>query len=184
MDKIGEKLRNARELRKLTIKEISKETNISSKYLEALEAEEFDKIPGETYLLGFLRMYAESLKLDGDEIIQDYKGYLDRQIRRNIPPIVLRHQHAPHPRPLRGEQLRAHAAYGQHVAGQRDLAGHGQIGRQRLFAHDRQDRRDHGHTGARPVLGGCGLSCPSRVGGGGRPAVLVALRAAEPLPDA
>ena len=44
MDKIGEKLRNARELRKLTIKEISKETNISSKYLEALEAEEFDKM--------------------------------------------------------------------------------------------------------------------------------------------
>lgn len=75
MEKIGERLKNARELKKLTIKDISKETNISSKYLEALEAEEFDKIPGETYLLGFLRAYAEYLKLDGDEIIQGYKGY-------------------------------------------------------------------------------------------------------------
>lgn len=75
MEKIGERLKNARELKKLTIKEISKETNISSKYLEALEAEEFEKIPGETYLLGFLRAYAEFLKLDGDEIVQGYKGY-------------------------------------------------------------------------------------------------------------
>jgi cytoskeletal protein RodZ len=75
VEKIGEKLRNARELKKLTIKDVMKETNISAKYLEALEEEEFDKIPGEPYLLGFLRNYAEFLKLDGDEIVQSYKGY-------------------------------------------------------------------------------------------------------------
>jgi cytoskeletal protein RodZ len=75
VEKIGEKLRNARELKKLTIKDISKETNISTRFLEALEEEEFDKIPGEPYLLGFLRNYAEFLKLDGDEIVQNYKGY-------------------------------------------------------------------------------------------------------------
>ncbi|MFH0974728.1 MAG: RodZ domain-containing protein [Spirochaetota bacterium] len=75
MEKIGEKLRNARELKKLTIKDVSKETNITVRYLEALEDEEFDKIPGEPYLLGFLRNYAEFLKLDGNEIVQGYKGY-------------------------------------------------------------------------------------------------------------
>jgi cytoskeletal protein RodZ len=75
VEKIGEKLRNARELKKLTIKDVSKETNISTRYLEALEEEEFDKIPGEPYLLGFLRNYAEFLKLDGDEVVQSYKGY-------------------------------------------------------------------------------------------------------------
>jgi cytoskeletal protein RodZ len=75
VEKIGEKLRNARELKRLTIKDVMKETNISTKYLEALEDEEFDKIPGEPYLLGFLRNYAEFLKLDGDEIVQSYKGY-------------------------------------------------------------------------------------------------------------
>lgn len=75
MEKIGERLRNARELKKLSIKDISKETNIRVRYLEAIEDEEFDKIPGETYLLGFLRVYAEFLKLNGDEIIQSYKGY-------------------------------------------------------------------------------------------------------------
>ncbi len=75
MEKIGERLRNARELKKLSIKDISKETNISPRYLEAIEDEEFEKIPGETYVLGFLRTYAEFLKLDGDEIVQGYKGY-------------------------------------------------------------------------------------------------------------
>jgi cytoskeletal protein RodZ len=75
VEKIGEKLRNARELKKLSIKDIAKETNISPRYLEAIEDEEFEKIPGETYVLGFLRTYAEFLKLDGDEIVQGYKGY-------------------------------------------------------------------------------------------------------------
>lgn len=72
---IGDTLRNAREARKLTLKDVSKETNIVVKYLEALENEEFDKFPSETYLLGFLRSYAEFLRLDPDELVQAYKGY-------------------------------------------------------------------------------------------------------------
>ncbi len=75
MESIGEKLKAAREARKLSVKEVAKETNITYKYVEALEDEDFDKFPGETYLLGFLRSYAEYLKLDADEIIQSYKGY-------------------------------------------------------------------------------------------------------------
>ena len=72
---IGETLRNAREAKRLTLKDVSKDTNIVVKYLEALENEEFDKFPSETYLLGFLRSYAEYLRLDADELIQAYKGY-------------------------------------------------------------------------------------------------------------
>lgn len=75
METIGEKLRSAREAKKLSLKDVSKDTNIVVMYLEALENEEFDKFPGETYLLGFLRSYAEYLKLDADEMIQNYKSY-------------------------------------------------------------------------------------------------------------
>ncbi|MDY6967516.1 MAG: DUF4115 domain-containing protein [Spirochaetota bacterium] len=75
MEGIGEKLRSAREAKKLTIKEVSKETNISPLYVEALEKEEFDKFPSETYITGFLRNYAEFLKLDAEEMIQSYRGY-------------------------------------------------------------------------------------------------------------
>lgn len=75
MEAIGEMLRAAREARRLTIKEISKETNISSNYLMALEEEDFERLPGETYVIGFLKNYAEFLKLDVEEIVSCYKGY-------------------------------------------------------------------------------------------------------------
>jgi transcriptional regulator with XRE-family HTH domain len=75
LESIGEKLRSAREARKITIKDVVKETNISPVYLHALEEEKFDKFPSETYLVGFLRSYAEFLKLDAEAIVQAYKGY-------------------------------------------------------------------------------------------------------------
>jgi transcriptional regulator with XRE-family HTH domain len=75
LESIGEKLRQAREARKISIKDVVKETNISAVYLQALEEEKFDKFPSETYLVGFLRTYAEFLKLDVDAIVQSYKGY-------------------------------------------------------------------------------------------------------------
>jgi transcriptional regulator with XRE-family HTH domain len=75
LETIGEKLRAAREAKKLTIKEVVKETNINPLYIEALEEEKFDKFPSETYLIGFLKNYAEFLRLDVDAIVKAYKGY-------------------------------------------------------------------------------------------------------------
>ncbi|HEY1405865.1 MAG TPA: helix-turn-helix domain-containing protein, partial [Spirochaetota bacterium] len=75
MESIGEKLRSVREAKKLNIRDVAKDTNIAPRYIEALENEEFDKFPGETYITGFLRGYAEYLKLDADDMIQSYKGY-------------------------------------------------------------------------------------------------------------
>lgn len=75
MESIGERLKSIREAKKMTIREVAKETNISSLYIEALENEDFDKFPGETYVIGFIRSYSEYLKIDSEEIIQSYKGY-------------------------------------------------------------------------------------------------------------
>ncbi|MCX7677908.1 MAG: DUF4115 domain-containing protein [Spirochaetes bacterium] len=75
MTSIGEKLISARESRKLSRKDVSKETNIPLKYIEALEEEEFDRLPSETHVIGFLRSYSEFLRINADEIIQLYKGY-------------------------------------------------------------------------------------------------------------
>jgi cytoskeletal protein RodZ len=75
LESIGERLRSVRESKKLTIREVAKDTNIAPRYIEALEGEEFDKFPGETYITGFLRSYSEYLKIDADEIIQSYKGH-------------------------------------------------------------------------------------------------------------
>jgi len=75
VESIGEKLRSAREARKLSIREVANETNIAPTYIEALESEDFDKFPSETYIIGFLRAYSELLKLNGEDMIQLYKGY-------------------------------------------------------------------------------------------------------------
>jgi len=75
VESIGEKLRTAREAKKITVKDVSAETNISTLYIEALEEEDFERFPSETYLIGFLRSYADFLKLDSDEIVQSYKGH-------------------------------------------------------------------------------------------------------------
>ena len=75
MESIGDRLRQAREAKKLTVKNVAIDTNMAPTYIEALEDEDFDKFPGETYIVGFLKTYSEYLKLDPDEMVMLYKGY-------------------------------------------------------------------------------------------------------------
>lgn len=69
---IGERLRNAREARRLTLEDASAQTRIRAAYLEALEAEAFDQLPGPIYAKGFLRVYAGVLGLDPDDLVAVY----------------------------------------------------------------------------------------------------------------
>jgi len=75
VESIGDRLKQAREAKKLTIKNVAQDTNMAPTYIEALEVEDFDKFPGETYIIGFLKTYSEYLKLDPEEMVMLYKGY-------------------------------------------------------------------------------------------------------------
>lgn len=75
MESFGERLKSAREAKKLSISDVHKDTNITPMYIEALEEERFQDFPGETYLIGFLRSYAEYLKLDVNSVLESYRGY-------------------------------------------------------------------------------------------------------------
>ncbi len=66
---IGSILKREREARRLSIREISKETAISPKYVEALENDDFSQFPGETYVIGFLKNYADFLNIDRNSLI-------------------------------------------------------------------------------------------------------------------
>jgi len=68
---IGNSLREARIRRGLTIKDVEDITKIRSKYLEALEENDYEVLPGPTYVKAFLRTYASFLKLDPDELLED-----------------------------------------------------------------------------------------------------------------
>lgn len=75
MEAFGKRLTEARTRKGLEFDQIARETNIARRYLEALEAEDFGVFPGEPYLLGFLRNYADYLGLPSNEIITAYKNF-------------------------------------------------------------------------------------------------------------
>jgi cytoskeletal protein RodZ len=74
VESLGEKLKTARELKGLNFDQVSRETNIAGRYLEALEAEDFSGFPGEPYVTGFLRNYSEYLGLDARETLSLYRS--------------------------------------------------------------------------------------------------------------
>ena len=72
MADIGEKLREAREAKGLSIADVEQATKIQSRYLIAIEHDEFDKLPGDFYVRAFIRQYAQIVGLDGKELLSDY----------------------------------------------------------------------------------------------------------------
>jgi hypothetical protein len=71
---IGNSLREARLRQALEFPEAEQRTKIRAKYLRALEEEQFDVLPAQTYVRGFLRAYAESLGLDGQLYVDEYNS--------------------------------------------------------------------------------------------------------------
>ncbi len=71
---IGNSLREARLRQGLDLARAEDETKIRAKYLQALEDERFDVLPGETYVKGFLRTYAEHLGLDGQLYVDEFNS--------------------------------------------------------------------------------------------------------------
>ncbi len=65
-------LRQQREMREITLREISDATKISLRYLEALEDERFDLLPAIVFAKGFLRQYAKYVGLDPDEAVNRF----------------------------------------------------------------------------------------------------------------
>jgi len=71
---IGNSLREARLRQGLEFPRIEAETKIRGKYLRALEEEQFEVLPGETYVKGFLRTYADYLGLEGQLYVDEYNS--------------------------------------------------------------------------------------------------------------
>jgi len=71
---IGNSLREARLRQGVDFSEIELATKIRAKHLKALEDEEFDVLPAQTYVKGFLRTYAEYLGLDGQLYVDEFNS--------------------------------------------------------------------------------------------------------------
>lgn len=72
MDELGHILREARETKGYTLAEVQDQTRISMRFLEALEAGEYDVLPTAVHVRGFLRNYARFLGLDPEPLLNRY----------------------------------------------------------------------------------------------------------------
>lgn len=68
---IGVTLRSARIQRGLSIEQVAQDTRISARFIEALEDEAFNELPAPVYVRGFLRSYANYLKVDADPLLEE-----------------------------------------------------------------------------------------------------------------
>lgn len=69
---IGKSLKEAREARGLSLSEVEEETKIRRKYLQALENEQYDVLPGQVYTRAFLKSYARFLNLNVEEVMEAF----------------------------------------------------------------------------------------------------------------
>jgi cytoskeleton protein RodZ len=86
MPEIGETLRETRMRRRIDMTEVEAATKIRAKYLRALENEEWDLLPGPTFVKTFLRTYAEYLDLDPRMLVEEYRQRYERPSTQDLRP--------------------------------------------------------------------------------------------------
>jgi len=74
MGKVGNIFRDTRLGKGLTLDQVADETNISKRFLQGIENDNFDGFPGEVYIIGFIRNYAEFLGLNPAETVARFKA--------------------------------------------------------------------------------------------------------------
>ena len=72
MKHIGEYLKNLRIEKNITLEEAEDHTGIRVQYLQALEEGDFNKIPGDVFIKGFIRNYGNYLGADGNALVDAY----------------------------------------------------------------------------------------------------------------
>ena len=85
---IGKQLRQVRESRNLSLEQVAQATHIRVRYLQALEAEQFELLPSNAHVRGFLRSYAAHLKLDPTPLLAALDGEAATQAPApDLPPV-------------------------------------------------------------------------------------------------
>jgi cytoskeleton protein RodZ len=86
MPEIGDQLRETRMRNRIDITDVEAATKIRAKYLRALENEEWDLLPGPTFVKTFLRTYADYLGLDARNLVEEYRSRYERPAAQELTP--------------------------------------------------------------------------------------------------
>jgi|SRR5215211_1656985 len=86
MPEIGDQLRETRMRNRIDITDVEAATKIRAKYLRALENEEWELLPGPTFVKTFLRTYADYLGLDARKLVEEYRARYERPAAQELTP--------------------------------------------------------------------------------------------------
>lgn len=86
---IGEKLRLAREERGISLRDISEQTRISMRYLQAIETDDYKRLPGGIFNRSFIKSYARYIGFDEKEAIEAYATTLRQKGEPSEEPTTL-----------------------------------------------------------------------------------------------
>src|SRR5919202_399407 len=132
---IGERLREARMRQRIDVSEVERVTKIRAKYLRALENEEFDLLPGPTFVKSFLKTYSDYLGLDSRLLVEEYRERHEPR-EEEEPPAPF----TPRP-PRRRERLRERGGIGGGGESRGGGAGQQAKGGAGAKGHNRGSRR-------------------------------------------
>jgi len=85
IDTVGTTLRREREHKRMSLAEVSRVTRIPQGTLEAIEQDHFDDLPGEVFVKGFLKSYAQTLGLVADDVVARYAA--SRRVGQDVNPL-------------------------------------------------------------------------------------------------
>ena len=80
VENFGSYIKHERELRGVPLEEISRITKIHIRFLEALEDNRFDELPGEVFIKGYIRSYANIIGSDVDEMLNSYEESIGNKL--------------------------------------------------------------------------------------------------------
>lgn len=77
-ENFGDFLKQEREMRGIPLEEIADNTKIHVRFLKAIENNDYDELPGEVFIKGYIRSYAKSIGTNVDEILQAYDEWVGK----------------------------------------------------------------------------------------------------------
>ncbi|WP_026566499.1 helix-turn-helix domain-containing protein [Bacillus sp. UNC41MFS5] len=85
MTELGNRLKEARLAKGLSLDDLQSMTKIQKRYLIGIEEGNYASMPGNFYVRAFIKQYAEALSLDPDEIFETYKGEIPASLNDELP---------------------------------------------------------------------------------------------------
>jgi len=80
----GERLREAREAKGLSLEELASQTRIPLRHLQSLEQGDWARLPAPTYTIGFAKSYASAVGLDRNEIADDLRAEMGGSVEMQV----------------------------------------------------------------------------------------------------